>query len=94
MEINLGNKFGGNMGVMPEMSGTGVEDVRRTAAGESNASRSVSNLTFSDGISNLSSAEPIAEVSDEYLKRDDDLGKLINAAFNLPPPSMPDFANS
>jgi hypothetical protein len=30
-----------------------------------------------------------AAIPDEALLRDDDLGKAINAAFNLPPPPMP-----
>ena len=92
MEINLGNSFGGSMGVKPEMSGVGVEDVRRTAATDaSEVSRLASNLTVSDGIADISSAEPTAKVTDAELRRDDALGMLISAAFNLPPPQMPAF---
>ena len=33
-----------------------------------------------------------AEIPDSALSRDDALGRLVGAAFNLPPPPMPDFA--
>ena len=33
-----------------------------------------------------------AKVPEEALGRDDPLGKLLNMAFNLPPPPMPPFA--
>lgn len=93
MEINLGKGFGGNMGVMPETAGAGVGNVRHTAAEESQASRSISNLTIGDGPIGLSSAEPTAAVPDAALRRDDDLGKLVSSAFSLPPPQMPVFAD-
>jgi len=32
-----------------------------------------------------------AAIPESELSRDDDLGKLVSAAFNLPPPPMPDF---
>ena len=44
-------------------------------------------------VSELASAEPVADVPDEALLRDDELGKLMKAAFNLPPPPMPSFAD-
>ena len=34
-----------------------------------------------------------ATIPDEALLRDDDLGKLVNAAFDLPPPPMPAFVS-
>jgi hypothetical protein len=34
----------------------------------------------------------VEDVSNETLLRDDPLGKLVMAAFNLPPPAMPDFS--
>ena len=93
MEINLGNNFGGNMGVRPETAGDGVGNVRRTAADGSQASRSIANLTIGDGPVGLSSAEPTTAVPDAALRRDDDLGNLVNSAFSLPPPQMPTFAD-
>ena len=32
-----------------------------------------------------------AEIPESALSRDDDLGKLVGGAFNLPPPAMPAF---
>ena len=34
----------------------------------------------------------LADVSDAALDREDELGKLVNSAFSLPPPPMPAFA--
>ena len=36
-------------------------------------------------------SEPIAEVPDSALTRDDELGRLVSFAFNFPPPAMPEF---
>ena len=36
-------------------------------------------------------SEPIAEVPDSALTRDDELGRLVSSAFNFPPPAMPEF---
>lgn len=33
-----------------------------------------------------------AGIPDAALSRDDSLGALVNAAFSLPPPAMPDFS--
>ena len=35
-----------------------------------------------------------AEIPDAALSRDDALGKLVGAAFSLPPPALPDFASN
>ncbi len=40
-------------------------------------------------ISNLS--EPVLDIPDAALLRDDNIGHLVTSAFNLPPPSMPIF---
>ena len=39
----------------------------------------------------LQGSEPVTEVPAAELSREDDLGKLVSAAFNLPPPPMPNF---
>ena len=36
-------------------------------------------------------SEPIAEVPDSALTRDDELGRLVSSAFNFPPPAIPEF---
>lgn len=93
MEINLGHSFGGNMGVKLEPSGAGVENVQRTAADAAQASPFASNLTIGEGIAGLSSAEPTAAVPESALSKDDDLGKMVSAAFNLQAPPMPNFGS-
>ena len=93
MEINLGKSFGSNMGVTTGTAGEGVAGARHLAGDASHGTRSVSNLTIGEGIAALSSAEPTADVPDAALRRDDDLGNLVNAVFNLPPPPMPNFGD-
>ena len=39
----------------------------------------------------LHGSEPVTDVPAAELSREDDLGKLVSAAFNLPPPPMPNF---
>ena len=41
----------------------------------------------------LGGSEPVAEVPETELVRDDKLGRLVASAFCLPAPSMPDFAS-
>ena len=89
MDINLNRNFNGNIGVRPDMQGIG--GVGGTAEESPKASRTAANLTVGKGLDALSSAEPTAEISADALSRDDDLGKLVNAAFSLPAPPMPDF---
>ena len=43
-------------------------------------------------ITSSGSADTSLEIADASLTRDDTLGKLVSAAFNLPPPPMPDFS--
>ena len=93
MEINLGNSFGGHMGVKLEPSGAGAENVQRTTAGAAQASSFASNLTIGEGIAGLASAEPTAAVPESALSKDDALGKMVSAAFNLQAPPMPNFGS-
>lgn len=89
MDINLNRNFNGNIGVRPDMQGIGGVG---GAADETNkTSRTAANLTVGKGVDALSSAEPTAEITADALSRDDDLGKLVNAAFSLPAPPMPAF---
>ena len=93
MEINLGNNFGGNMGVMPETRVAGGDAAKGGAVDVAKASRSTANLTIGNGPVTISSAEPTAEIPDGALTRDDDLGKMVSAAFSLSAPPMPDFSD-
>ena len=88
MEINLGN-----IGIRHEAFSAGIGEVKQAAADETKVSRPTSNVTIGEGLSDLPSAEPVADVPASALTRDDDLGKLVGAAFNLPPPPMPAFGN-
>ena len=86
MEINFGN----NIGIRQSYDLGGVQSEK---ALEAKTSRSTANLTIGEGTAGIASAEPTANVPDEALTRDDPLGKLMSAAFNLAPPPMPDFAS-
>lgn len=37
----------------------------------------------------LAAAEPVMDIPDAAIVRDDALGKFVNSVFNLPPPPMP-----
>lgn len=95
MEINLNSNGFGNIGMGRGMSETAAIGAGREATDASQASRAkslhVSNLSSGQS-AGLASAEPVGKVPEEALSRDDELGKLMNAAFNLPPPPMPTFS--
>ena len=95
MEINLnGNGFGGvgMVNGMPDANGTGA--VRETGGpGFTDAgSLRISSRDTLDKAGGIAASEPLAEVSDAELSRDDKLGRLVNSVFSLPPPAMPDFS--
>ena len=54
-------------------------------------SKGSSGLTIGTRTEALASSEPVADVSEAALSRDDDLGRLVNSAFSLPAPPMPSF---
>lgn len=94
MEINLNSTGLGGIGMGREtFEATGVDAGRETqgmtAVGAGRETRG--SVTITNSPSGLASAEPVAEVSEAALSRDDALGKLVNAAFNFPPPPMPAF---
>lgn len=91
MEINFSNGFGNNIGVGRETPETGIGNVKSETAGVAGGSRPASNLTIGEGPAGLASAEPVADVPDAELKRDDALGKLVNSAFCFAAPPMPKF---
>ena len=86
MEINFSN-----FGTRGTTMDAGIGDVSRETTDASRAERPASNLEITTRAGGLVDAEPVAEVSDADLRRDDALGKLVNAAFDLPPPPMPSF---
>jgi len=88
MNINLNN-----IGIRPEMMGTGTVSAERETATASRVPHTSSNLEITAGVAGLESSEPVADVPASALERNDALGNLINSAFNLPPPPMPTFSN-
>ena len=90
MDINLNSNGFGNLGIGREALGaTGVGAGSNPNEVGAKPALSRDTVTFTSAPSGLASAEPVADVSDAALVRDDALGKLVNFAFNLPPPPMP-----
>ena len=97
MEITLNNTGFGNVGM-------GRETLEADTVGAGNAAKGTTGVdakretqdkvifTRAQPIG-IASSEPVSDVPDEALSRDDALGKLVNAAFSLPPPSMPAFTD-
>ena len=91
MEIASGNNLNAKTGVWG-----GTPEMRVDVAGSGNAgtSRAVgqtSNLTITRQDVNLAASEPITAIPEKGLSRDDDLGRLVAAAFSLQAPPMPSF---
>lgn len=91
MEINLGSNIGGNIGALNDAVGANVNNVGGKTSDASHLSRLSANLTIDRGSDAIASAEPTADVPESALTRDDELGKLVNAAFGLQAPPMPSF---
>ena len=89
MEINLNNNGIGNLGM-----GQGITDIQGVDAGlaAKNAQKAgaAAPLTITEAVASREDVEAAA-IPESALSRDDDLGKLMNKAFNLPPPPMPTF---
>jgi len=96
MEINLNSNGFGNIGMGRETldaHAVGAANGAKGASGMDAAREKQDKVTFTRvQPSSVASSEPVADVPDVALDRDDALGKLVNAAFNLPPPPMPAFA--
>ena len=90
MEINLSNNGLNNIG-----AGREAFDAATTAVGnEAKVGADVKAqdaVTITNAPRGVSSAEPVFDVPDSALSRDDALGKLVTAAFNFQPPPMPAF---
>jgi hypothetical protein len=88
MEINLNNNNIGNFGI-----GLGALDTQGVDAAHGAKSTKKADMATFTITEAVASPEDIsaAAIPESELSRDDDLGKLVSAAFNLPPPPMPDF---
>ena len=96
MEINLNNNGLGGIRMGNDAFGpTGIGAGRETQGTSSvDAGRETRDaVTITNAPSGLASAEPVADIPDAALSRDDALGKLVSAAFSLPPPPMPAFVD-
>lgn len=88
MEINLTNSNIGNLGL-----GQGILDMQGVDAGlaaQDAQKPGTPAFTITNAAASPEDVEA-ATIPESALSRDDDLGKLVSAAFNLPPPPMPNF---
>lgn len=88
MEINLTNSNIGNLGL-----GQGIPDMQGVDAGlaaQDAQKPGTPAFTITKAAASPEDVEA-ATIPESALSRDDDLGKLVSAAFNLPPPPMPNF---
>jgi len=85
MDINFSN-----IGIKGGITGANNVSAERFAD-KPGVTSATANLTIGEHIAGISSGEPVAEVPASALTRGDKLGMLVDAAFNLPPPAMPDF---
>ena len=93
MEINLSNNGLSNIGAGREALDAAAIGIGQEAKVGSGV-KPQDAVTITNAPRGVSSAEPVFDVPDSALSRDDALGKLVTAAFNLPPPPMPDFASN
>ena len=94
MEINMNSNGFGRIGLGREALDANAVGAGNGAAGIDAKRAAPDKVTFTHAQpSSIVSAEPVADVPDAALSRDDELGKLMNAAFNLPPPPMPSFSS-
>lgn len=87
MEININKNGFGNVGLGSVNADFGA--LAKTHDVKTSKTLNIQSTT----VDALRNSEPVAEVPDVALSRDDALGDLVKAAFNLPPPTMPDFQN-
>ena len=90
MNINF-NNIGigtGTLGAGPKVEGPKVEGPK--VEGQKAESQNL-RLSGAQTLDVIKGSEPVADVPESALLRDDDLGRLVASAFNLPPPPMPAF---
>ena len=92
MNIDFAKNFGGTVGFGVELTGIQADGSKISSSQSKETPRTPSTLTIGEGHAPLASAEPVSNIPDSALAKDDPLGKLISSAFNLPPPPMPMFS--
>ena len=87
MDINFNNIGIGNgaYGIGDQAKIDGVKTVGQKTVGQD------IKLSGAQSFDVIRGSEPVAEVPDSALTRDDELGRLVSSAFNFPPPAMPEF---
>ena len=87
MDINFNNIGIGNgaYGIGDQTKIDGVKTVGQKTVGQD------IKLSGAQSFDVIRGSEPVAEVPDSALTRDDELGRLVSSAFNFPPPAMPEF---
>ena len=91
MDININRNNCGytNVGGVMETIAAGEAN---EASGKSQTARVSPSLTITEDAATLGEASIPVNLANVELVRDDPIGKLVNSAFNLPPPPMPEFA--
>ena len=88
MEINLSNNIGVRQNMDGFQVGSQAPKVEHAVTAENRPTASELRLSTFDPVKG---SEPTTEVPESALMRDDALGKLVGAAFNLAAPPMPAF---
>lgn len=91
MNVNFNGNNIGNFG-MGRIATGAAQEAAPASVGQKASNLQSSSLQPST-LDTIQGSEPVTDVPDAELTRDDDLGKLVNSVFNLPPPPMPAFAN-
>ena len=89
MEINLTNRMNTDFGIGRDSLSATAVNAGREAQEASRASRPTSGIDMPARADGLAAAEPVMDIPDAAIVRDDALGKFVNSVFNLPPPPMP-----
>jgi hypothetical protein len=93
MEINFSNGKFANVGMGFESQAANAVGAGSATGKPGAAAAGREAVTFTNAPSGLVSSEPVADIPDAALLRDDALGNVVNSAFNLPPPPMPAFTD-
>ena len=88
MEINLSNNIGVRQNMDGFQVGSPAPKVEHAVTAENRPTAPELRLPAFDPVKG---SEPTTEVPESALMRDDALGKLVGAAFNLAAPPMPAF---
>jgi len=88
--MNINTNINANIGTTGEFNVSSAREAGAVTAAQGTNGIEKSAFSITEG---RASADEIAAaaIPESALSRDDDLGKIVSAAFNLPPPPMPAF---